>query len=53
MVKWTRSARIAPRKFVQGVQWAKEIPEFVNKNIRSKGAFKWIVLGNWTDTLVH
>ena len=31
MVRWTRSSRIAPRKFVQGVRWAKEIAEFVKK----------------------
>ena len=34
MVRWTRSARIAPGKFIQGVQWAKEIAEFVNKKYK-------------------
>jgi len=31
MVRWTRSARIKYGNFNQGVQWAKEVAEFVNK----------------------
>ena len=31
MVRWTRSARIAPGKDLQAIQWAKEMAEFLRK----------------------
>ncbi len=31
MIRWTRSARIAPGKLVQAMQFSKEISEFVKK----------------------
>lgn len=31
MVRWTRSARIAPGKFMEAIRWAKEIAEYTNK----------------------
>jgi hypothetical protein len=31
MIRWTRSARIAPGKFMEAMQWAKEIAEFISK----------------------
>ena len=34
MVRWTRGARIKYVNFNQGVQWAKEIAEFVNKKYK-------------------
>jgi len=34
MIRWTRSARIAPGKFIQAVPWAKEIAEFVNNKCK-------------------
>ena len=34
MIRWTRSARIAPGKFTQAIQWSKEMVEFVNKKYK-------------------
>jgi len=31
MIRWTRSARIAPGKFLQAVQFAKEISDYAKK----------------------
>ena len=31
MVRWTRSARIAPGKDTQAIQWAKELTDWINK----------------------
>jgi hypothetical protein len=31
MIRWTRSAEIAPGKIIDAIQWGKEIAEFVNK----------------------
>jgi len=31
MIRWTRSARIVPGKFMEAIQWGKEIAEFSNK----------------------
>ena len=31
MIRWTRSARIVPAKYMEAVQWAKEIAEYSNK----------------------
>ena len=31
MIRWTRSARIEPAKFMEAMQWAKEIAEFISK----------------------
>jgi NIPSNAP len=36
MIRWTRSARIAHGKFMEAIQWAKEIPEFINKKYGSQ-----------------
>jgi len=36
MVRWTRSARIAPGKFMEAIRWAKEIAEFTNKKYGSQ-----------------
>jgi uncharacterized alpha/beta hydrolase family protein len=34
MVRWTRSAQIVMGKYLQAVQWAKEITEFLNKKYK-------------------
>ena len=62
MIRWTRSAQIAPGKFAQAIQWAKEIVEFVNKKYKIQtsvyldcfgeyGTIRWFVdstdLGAW------
>jgi len=31
MIRWTRSARIVPGKYMEAMHWAKEIAEFSNK----------------------
>ena len=31
MIRWTRSARIDPGKFMEAMQWAKEMAEFISK----------------------
>jgi hypothetical protein len=31
MIRWTRSARIVPGKFMEAIQWAKEVAEFISK----------------------
>ena len=36
MVRWTRSARIAARKELQAMKWAKEIAEFANKKYKTQ-----------------
>lgn len=36
MIRWTRSARIVPDKYLQAVQWAKEISEFINKRYKTQ-----------------
>jgi len=36
MVRWTRSARIAPGKFMEAIRWAKEIAEYTNKKYGSQ-----------------
>ncbi len=36
MIRWTRGARINPGQFLQSVQWAKEVTEFVNKKYKIK-----------------
>ena len=36
MIRWTRSARIVPAKFMEAMQWAKEIAEFTNKKHGTK-----------------
>ncbi len=34
MIRWTRCARIKYGDFIKGVQWAKEVAEFVNKKFK-------------------
>ncbi len=34
MIRWTRCARIKYGHFMQGVQWAKEVEDFVNKKYK-------------------
>lgn len=36
MVRWTRSARIAPGKFIEAIKWAKDIVEFTDKKYGSQ-----------------
>jgi hypothetical protein len=36
MIRWTRSARIVPAKFMEAMQWAKDIAEFTNKKHGTK-----------------
>jgi hypothetical protein len=36
MIRWTRSARIVPAKFLEAMQWAKDIAEFTNKKHGTK-----------------
>jgi hypothetical protein len=36
MIRWTRSARIAPGKYLQAIQFAKEIVEFSNKKYKTQ-----------------
>jgi hypothetical protein len=31
MIRWTRSARIVPAKFMEAIQWSKEVAEFISK----------------------
>lgn len=34
MVRWMRNARVAPGKYLEAVQWGKEICEYVNKKYK-------------------
>ncbi len=36
MIRWTRSARIVPAKYLETVQWAKDISDFVTKKYKSQ-----------------
>ena len=36
MVRWTRSARIVPGKYLGAVQWAKEVAEYVNTKYKTQ-----------------
>ena len=36
MIRWTRSARITPGKFMETIKWAKDIAEFINKKYGSQ-----------------
>ncbi|HUL22732.1 MAG TPA: NIPSNAP family protein [Thermodesulfobacteriota bacterium] len=36
MIRWTRSARIAPEKFPQAIQFAKEIADYSNKKYKTQ-----------------
>ena len=31
MIRWTRSAKIVPAKYMEAIHWAKEIAEFISK----------------------
>ena len=31
MIRWTRSARIVPGKFIEAIPWAKDMAEFISK----------------------
>ena len=31
MIRWTRSAKIVPAKYMEAIHWAKEMAEFISK----------------------
>ena len=31
MIRWTRSAKIVPAKYIEAIHWAKEMAEFISK----------------------
>ncbi len=36
MVRWTRSARIVPAKYLEAVQWGKDISDYTTKKFNTK-----------------
>jgi hypothetical protein len=47
MVRWIRSARIKYVNFNQGVQWAKEVAEFVNKKYKIQVSVYMVSFGEF------
>ena len=46
MIRWTRSARIVPAKYMEAIHWAKEIAEFISKKHGVQTTVYWIVSVN-------
>ncbi len=34
MVRWTRSARIVPAKYLEAVQWGKDVSDYITKKFK-------------------